>query len=235
MTKSTLAILVLGMLLQSCAAPRTGDWISGYKYVKLSDKLLEGDRILVTSEFKRVGINTISEIEAQSLNREDMKTVLLVNHRIEDGVLWGQKIYIDLGDWNSDNPITSTYGKDGAVFSIGKKSREELLSWAYKSLLDNYGSFNSRAVGTRPKPKSERDYIEIYITNKPNRPYGEIGMISAKSKGDKNELLEYFKRKARSMGGDAVIVSGKGFEENSGIFSKSTEEITEAVVIVYKD
>jgi hypothetical protein len=195
----------------------------------------EGDKILTSAEFKRAGITVISEPSAQALSRDEMKTVLFINHKIDVGAMWSQKIYINVGDWNTDFPITSTYGKDGFLLFIGKKSREELITWAYKSLLNTYGAFNSRAVGTRPKPKSERDYIEVFITNKPNRPYGEIGMVSAKSKGNKNELIEHFKKKARIMGGDAVIISGKGFEEKSGFFSSTTEEITEAVVIVYKD
>ena len=236
MTKlSIISIILFGAFLQSCAEPRTGDWISGYKFVRLADEMPEGDKILTSAEFKRAGIAVISESNAQALSRDEMKTVLFINHKIDVGVMWSQKIHIDIGDWNTDHPITNTYGKDGFLLFVGKKSREDFITWAYKSLLDNYGSFNSRAVGTRPKPKSERDYIEIFITNKPNRPYGEIGMISAKSKGNKNELLEHFKQKARKMGGDAIIISGKGFEEKSGLFKNTTEEITEAVVIVYKD
>lgn len=235
MNNTIIPIILLALMLSSCAEPRTGDWISGYKYVRLSNEMPEGDKVLASAEFKRVGIKVINEVDEHALSRDDMKTVLTANHKIELGVLFSQNIYIDLGDWNTDNPITSTYGKDGFIIFIGKKSREELISWGYNALLDKYGSFNSRAVGTRPKPKSERDFIEVFITSKPDRPYAEIGIISAKSDGEKNKLIEHFKNKARKMGGDAIIISGKGFVEESGLFKNTTTETTEAVVIVYKD
>lgn len=63
------------------------------------------------------------------------------------------------------------------------------------------------------------EYVEIYRTDKPKRPYTEIAQIETDA--SYKNAMEYLTDKAKQLGGDAIIVVG---EENRGVIAISLPE-----------
>ena len=66
-------------------------------------------------------------------------------------------------------------------------------------------------VSAKYLPSHSRSYpptkhAEVYYSDKPDRPYIEMGVINVKAQSE-TEALEEFKKKAMEIGADGVIVT----------------------------
>ncbi len=87
--------------------------------------------------------------------------------------------------------------------------------------------------------KAETAPIDIFVTNKPERPYREVGLVRTDGQNPKN-IIAFLEKGARQVGGDGVIVTGTagagggwwlvGFLGGGGM-----DPVYEGVVIQYLD
>ena len=70
--------------------------------------------------------------------------------------------------------------------------------------------------GTTYPAKDVNTPVEIYRTQRPNRPYVEIGEISCNDTNDEYALNQIL-MKARSIGADAIIILGSASSSASGV------------------
>ncbi len=57
--------------------------------------------------------------------------------------------------------------------------------------------------------KAEDALIEVFVTNKPSKEYIEIALIKYDSEWTEEATLNTIKAKARKMGADALIITGR--------------------------
>ena len=92
--------------------------------------------------------------------------------------------------------------------------------------------------GTTYPAKDVDTPVEIYRTQRPNRPYVEIGEISCNNTNDEYALNQIL-MKARSIGADAIIILGSASTSASGvpiggvIYSSTQQYGFKAVAIKY--
>jgi hypothetical protein len=67
-------------------------------------------------------------------------------------------------------------------------------------------------LGTAYSPKSENATIEVFMTTRPTQPYIELARIVSNATNDDWNLT-----KARAIGADAVIITGKAVSAGVGI------------------
>ena len=87
--------------------------------------------------------------------------------------------------------------------------------------------------------KSEKEKIDVYMTNKPTQEYVEFAQITC---GDTNDKwsLDQITKKAREIGADGIIIIGKAGTSGVGVpIGNSTYIVSEeygmtAVAIKYK-
>lgn len=93
--------------------------------------------------------------------------------------------------------------------------------------------------GTTYPAKDVNTPVEIYRTQRPNRPYIEIGEISCNDTNDEYALNQIL-MKARSIGADAIIILGSASTTASGvpiggvIYSSTQQYGFKAVAIKYQ-
>ena len=92
--------------------------------------------------------------------------------------------------------------------------------------------------GTTYPAKDVNTPVEIYRTQRPNRPYVEIGEISCNGTNDEYALNQIL-MKARSIGADAIIILGSASTSASGVpiggvlYSSTQQYGFKAVAIKY--
>jgi hypothetical protein len=87
-----------------------------------------------------------------------------------------------------------------------------------------------------PKTATE---VEMFITNKPDRPYDELGLLSRMSWNPKQNPLEIytlFREKAAAVGADAIIILDPRSGTTGNWVTKTTYGYTEfrAVAVAYR-
>jgi len=90
------------------------------------------------------------------------------------------------------------------------------------------------AVFIERQAKPDSAPIEV-LTEKPSRPYVEIGLTRIQAEPDDvGYVTDKLRQKARRMGGDAVIMRVVGTATDRGPVRTIDETITEGVVIAWK-
>lgn len=88
---------------------------------------------------------------------------------------------------------------------------------------------NNRIAGSTEYPAKALDApIEVFTgDNKPTGAYEQIGIVRIRTTNKTQDITEYAQRKARKIGGDAVIM-------NFNASLQDGHSMTEALVIRYK-
>lgn len=71
-------------------------------------------------------------------------------------------------------------------------------------------------ISTAYPSKAHDAHIDIYVTNKPTSEYSEIALIKCGNISDKSTFKQ-IKIKAREIGADAVIITGRTGSSSVGI------------------
>lgn len=93
--------------------------------------------------------------------------------------------------------------------------------------------------GTPLPPKSRTTPIEVFETQKPERPYREVARIEVRDTNDRWSL-EQIQKKAREVGADGIIITGRsgrvgaGTPIGSGTYAASRDYGMIAVAFVYR-
>lgn len=87
--------------------------------------------------------------------------------------------------------------------------------------------------------KDENANIEVYVTNVPSEPYIELAQISCKDTNDA-WCLNQIKIKAREIGADGIIITGKAASGGFGVpfgdwyYGSSEQRGMKAIAFRYK-
>jgi len=86
------------------------------------------------------------------------------------------------------------------------KSRSKLSSVTAIGLSLLMGCASAKYLPSHSRSYPPTKHAEVYYSDKPDRPYIEMGVINVKAQSE-TEALEEFKKKAMEIGADGVIVT----------------------------
>lgn len=90
--------------------------------------------------------------------------------------------------------------------------------------------------GKKREPKPSAFTPEVFVQQKPSRPYKEIALIRFKTEADGRHQTGRLRDLCRARGGDAVILSAQSAAHNDpSILGDKSYTFTDGVVIEYTD
>jgi len=121
----------------------------------------------------------------------------------------------------------------------GREAMKRLVVFLSISLLLSCGDERDRWMdGKIRERKPESANVDIYLTQKPTRPYKEIALLRFETFGNPEKLMRHLKIKSRELGGDAALLlqtSGDSETQLSLLLFSKQQPFTNAVVIEYTD